>query len=185
MTILLMILSPIRIPSLIPRFCASEINSVDAAGRSAGRLNCAVLNALYKVTPSGANALPPTFCRVLKAPFMENGAFAMFSCAMTASVAVSYIVNPAMNLEPSGAIDSTVDCPATVRLRRITPDATSYTNIYVDWPGLVRPTINCPSGVRISLLKKAVSGRTSVVDGTPVIVEGGGDTCTGNRACED
>ena len=74
-TILLMMLSPIRIPSLMPMFWASEINSVDAAGRSAGRLNCAVLNALNKVTPSGENALPPTFCRVLKLPFMEKGAF--------------------------------------------------------------------------------------------------------------
>ena len=81
------------------------------------------------MTPSGANALPPTFCRVLKALFMENGALAMFDCPITASVAVSYIVNPAMNREPSGDMESTVDCPATVRLRKITPEATSYTNM--------------------------------------------------------
>ena len=60
---------------------------------------------------------------------MENGALAIFCCPITASVAISYIVKPAMNREPSGAMDSTVDCPATVRLRRITPEATSYTNM--------------------------------------------------------
>ena len=34
----------------------------------------------------------------------------------------SYRVKPAMNVAPSGAIDSTVDCPVTVRLLRIVPD---------------------------------------------------------------
>ena len=60
---------------------------------------------------------------------MENGALAMFCCAITDSVLVSYMVNPAMKRDPSGAIERTVDCPATVRLRKITPDATSYTNM--------------------------------------------------------
>src|SRR5437016_7059945 len=116
---------------------------------------------------------------------MEKGALAMFCCPITARVAISYMVNPAMKREPSGAIDRTVDCPATVRLRRITPEATSYTNMYVVAPGLVSPTMNCPSGVRISLLKKVVSGRTRVVDGIPVMVDGGGATCTGNNCCEE
>src|SRR5437588_13103536 len=108
----------------------------------------------------------------------------MFCCAITDRLLVSYMVKPAMNRDPSGAIERTVDCPATVRLRRITPEATSYTNMYVVAPGLVRPTMNCPSGVRISLLKKVVSGRTRVVDGMPVMVDGGGATCTGNSCYE-
>src|SRR5439155_23338082 len=45
--------------------------------------------------------------------------------------------------------------------------------------------MNWPWGVRISLLKKVVSGRTRVVDGIPVIVDGGGATCTGNNCCEE
>ena len=53
-------------------------------------------------------------------------------CAITPSVAVSYSVNPAMNREPSGAIESTVDWPVTVRLRRIEPEAVSYTNRTVE-----------------------------------------------------
>ena len=40
---------------------------------------------------------------------------AMFCWAMTVSAWVSYIVKPAMKREPSGAMESTVDWPATVR----------------------------------------------------------------------
>ncbi len=61
------------------------------------------------MVPSGEKTLPPTFCCVLKVPVSENGALAMFCCAITDSVPVSYMVNPAMKREPSGAIDSTVD----------------------------------------------------------------------------
>ncbi len=89
----------------------------------------AVLNALYSVVPSGEKMLPPTFCVVLTAEVNVNGALALFCCATTASVAVSYMVKPAMKREPSGAIEITVLCPAVVRLRRITPDATSYTKM--------------------------------------------------------
>src|SRR5258708_33586805 len=45
--------------------------------------------------------------------------------------------------------------------------------------------MNWPAGVRISLLKKVVSGRTGVVDGIPVMVDGGGATCTGISCCEE
>ena len=58
-----------------------------------------------------------------------NGALALFCCAITASVAVSYIARPAMKREPSGDIDSTDEAPATVRLRSTTPEATSYTKM--------------------------------------------------------
>ena len=40
---------------------------------------------------------------------MKNGRFAVFIWPITARVAVSYKVDPAMNLEPSGEIESTVD----------------------------------------------------------------------------
>ena len=69
--------------------------------------------------------LPPTFCVVLMAEEKKKGALALFCCATTASVAVSYIVKPAMKREPSGAIEITELCPAVVRLRKITPEATS------------------------------------------------------------
>ena len=41
-------------------------------------------------------------------------------------------VEPAMNFEPSGEMDNTVDCPVTDRLFRITPEAASYTNRVVN-----------------------------------------------------
>ena len=85
----------------------------------------AVLNALYSVEPSGEKMLPPTFCNVLTAPVNANGALALFCCPMIASVLMSNIVNPAMNREPSGAIDSTEDAPDIVRFCRTTPEATS------------------------------------------------------------
>ena len=44
---------------------------------------------------------------------------------MMASVAVSNMVKPAMKRAPSADIESTLDAPETVRLRRITPEATS------------------------------------------------------------
>jgi len=38
----------------------------------------AVLNALYSVVPSGVKVLPPTFCAVLNAAAVGNGALALF-----------------------------------------------------------------------------------------------------------
>ena len=87
------------------------------------------MKALYSVLPSGLKTLPPTFCAVLKAPVKVKGALALFCCAMTASVLVSYIAIPAMKRDPSGAIAITELCPEVVRFRRITPEATSYTKI--------------------------------------------------------
>ena len=72
--------------------------------------------------------LPPTFCCVLKALVKANGALALFSAAITPSVAMSKRLIPDMNFDPSGAMESTEDAPDTVRLRSTMPDATSYTN---------------------------------------------------------
>ena len=48
-----------------------------------------------------------------------------------------------MNREPSGDIESTLDCPDDVRFRRITPEATSYTKMYVvAFVGVITPTMN-------------------------------------------
>ena len=75
--------------------------------------------------PSGEKTLPPMFCSVLTAPVNVKGALALFCCAMIASVLMSNMVNPAMNREPSGAIESTEDAPDMVRLCSTTPEATS------------------------------------------------------------
>ena len=61
----------------------------------------------------------------LTAPVNEKGALALFCCAIIASVLMSNMVNPAMNREPSGAIDSTEDAPDIVRFCKTTPEATS------------------------------------------------------------
>src|SRR5437868_7748023 len=104
--------------------------------------------------------LPPTCCVRLNAELNAKGALALFCCATTANVAVSYIVKPAMKREPSGAMEITELCPEVVRLRKITPDATSYTKIYVlALVGVTTPTMKLPSGVRISLPEKVVVGR--------------------------
>src|ERR1700738_4296033 len=117
--------------SLIPRPMArlegSSSSNVDAVGRDGGVVSGVLLNAAYTKDPSGLKALPPTLASVLKLPESVNGAFAVLSCASTVNVAVSYSVNPAMNLEPSGDIAITDDWPFTVRLRRIWPEATSNT----------------------------------------------------------
>src|SRR5262245_12981743 len=103
---------------------------------------------------------------MLNAALNVKGALALLYWPTIASVAVSNMVNPAMNRDPSGDMDSTEDCPATVRLRRMTPEATSYTKRYVEASvGVMTPTINCPSGVRISLPAKVVTGRVKTVGG--------------------
>src|ERR1039458_2061090 len=123
--ILATMLSGRLMPRRIPRFVGSLTSSVEDSEGEGGLVVAAVLNALYRVAPSGEKMLPPTFCVVFTADVKVNGALALFCCATTASVAVSYMVNPAMKREPSGAIEITVLCPAVVRLRRITPEATS------------------------------------------------------------
>jgi len=77
-------------------------------------------------------------------------------------------------------IDSTVDCPATVRLRRITPEATRKRTCM--WSVRGWSTYDeLPVGVRISLLLNGVIGRTSVVGVCPTGVEGGGGVDTGEK----
>src|SRR4029077_20858530 len=90
-----------------------------------------------------------------------NGRLLTLCCPITPNVDVSYSVNPAMNRDPSGAMERTVDCPVTVRLRRIEADAVSYTNSTVDALLLMvlRPTMKAPSGVRVSLPRNVVVGR--------------------------
>ena len=73
------------------------------------------------------NALPPTFCAVLNTAVVANGALALFCCPMIASVAVSNMLEPAMNFDPSGETEITLEAPDTVRLRSTTCDADSYT----------------------------------------------------------
>src|SRR5688572_24155438 len=95
---------------------------------------------------------------------MKNGRLAEFICAITARVAVSYSVDPAMNLDPSGDIDNTVDWPVTVRFLSTTPEATSYTNntvlaLFAVWLMATMPTMNCPSCVRRRRPGNAVAGR--------------------------
>src|SRR5436305_7443514 len=107
------------------RLVASLTSSVEEFAGGCGDDVAAVLKALKSVAPSGEKTLPPTFCAVLNALVNVNGAFALFCCATTPSVAVSYIVNPVMKRDPSGDIESTEEAPETVRLRRITPEATS------------------------------------------------------------
>ena len=109
----------------MPRLVASFTSSVEELAGGWGEAVAAVLNALNSVAPSGEKTLPPMFCTVLNALEKVNGALALFCCATTARVAVSYIVNPVMKRDPSGDIESTEDAPETVRLRRITPEATS------------------------------------------------------------
>ena len=75
--------------------------------------------------PSGVKALPPTFWAVLNTAVVWKPALALFIWEITASVAVSYMARPAMKRDPSGDIESTLDCPDAVRLRRITPEAAS------------------------------------------------------------
>ena len=87
---------------------------VEESDGDGGLVVAAVLNALYSVVPSAEKMLPPTFCVVLTAERKVNGAPALFCCATKASVAVSYMVNPAMKRRPSGDIEITVLCPAVV-----------------------------------------------------------------------
>src|ERR1017187_1277555 len=108
MAILATMLSGRLMPRRIPRLVASFTSSVDESEGEGGLVAAAVLNALYRVAPSGEKTLPPTFCVVLTAEVKVNGALALFCCATTARVAVSYMVNPAMKREPSGAIEITV-----------------------------------------------------------------------------
>src|ERR1700738_929589 len=101
------------------------------------------------VLPSGEKALPPTLV-VLLIAVRGNGALAELACAITFSVAEPYSVNPALNRSPSGDMERPVDCPVTNRLRRIVPEATSYTYVTV-WVLLfttLTPTMKFPSGVR-------------------------------------
>ena len=107
----------------MPRLDGSFTIRVEDNAGGGGLVVAAVLNALYRVVPSGVNVLPPTFCAVLKAAVVANGALALFCCAIMLSVAVSYMVKPAMNREPSGATESTLEAPETVRLRSTTCDA--------------------------------------------------------------
>src|ERR1035437_9234764 len=116
MAILATMLSGSLMPRRIPRFTGSFTSSVDDAEGEGGLVVAAVLNALYSTVPSGEKILPPTFCVELKAELKVNGALALFCCATTASVAVSYMVNPAMKREPSGAIEITVLCPEERRV---------------------------------------------------------------------
>ena len=184
-------LSGSLMPRRIPRFVGSFTSSVEESEGEGGLVVAAVLNALYSVVPSGEKMLPPTFCVVLMAEVKVNGALALFCCAITASVAVSYMVNPAMKREPSGAIEITVLCPAVVRLRRITPEATSYTKMYVlAAVGVITPTMNVPSGVRSSLPGKVVVGRPVAWagSGASVVVSAGTATsvrvrATGSKTC--
>src|SRR6185369_7729187 len=90
-----------------------------------------------------------------------------------------------MKRDPSGAMERTVDCPVTVRLRRIEADAVSYTNSTVDALLLMvlRPTMKAPSGVRVSLPRNVVVGRVSVMGGSVDGVGGGGENCTGVNCC--
>src|SRR5450432_2472609 len=118
-------LSGSLIPSWMAMLAALFTSSVEEFAGGCGEAVAAVLKALKSVVPSGEKTLPPTFCAVLNAVLNVNGALALFCCATTASVAVSYMVKPVMKRDPSGDIESTEDAPATVRLRRITPDATS------------------------------------------------------------
>ena len=124
-TILATMLSGSLIPSRMARLVGSLTSSVEDCEGGGGVDVAAVLNALYSVEPSGEKMLPPMFCNVLTAPVNAKGALALFCCPMIASVAVSNMVNPAMNREPSGAIDSTEDAPDIVRFCRTTPEATS------------------------------------------------------------
>src|ERR1035437_269204 len=114
-------LSGSLMPRRIPRLVESFTSSVEDADGEGGLVFGAVLNALYSVAPSGEKMLPPTFCVVLMADVKVNGALALFCCATTARVAVSYMVNPAMKREPSGAIEITELCPAVVRVWRKKP----------------------------------------------------------------
>jgi hypothetical protein len=75
--------------------------------------------------PSGEKALPPTFTVVEKLLDIANGELAVFCWPSTLSVAVSYKVNPAMKLAPSGAMESVLDWPVTVRPCRTVPEAAS------------------------------------------------------------
>src|SRR5205807_9494942 len=121
--------------------------------------------------PSGVKMLPPMLASVLITAVVVNGALALFCCATTASVAVSYMVKPAMKRDPSGDIEMTELCPEVVRLRRITPEATSYTKMYVlALVGVMTPTMKEPSGVRINLPVNVVVGRVSPWAGAGVRV---------------
>src|SRR5882724_5895796 len=103
----------------------------------------AILNAEYSTVPSGEKTLPPWFCCVLKLfalpPGKENGALAAFCCASTASVEVSNNVRPAMNFEPSGEMDNTLETKLTVRARMIVEEETSYTKTLRVLPLLFTP----------------------------------------------
>src|SRR5438105_6519354 len=116
MTILATMLSGSLIPSLIARLVGSVTSSVEAWGLGAGCAKGATLKALYKVAPSGAKALPPTFCSALKFTLKTKGALAFEYAPSTCSVLMSYSEEPAIKREPSGAMDKIVEEPATVRL---------------------------------------------------------------------
>src|ERR1035437_183671 len=126
-TILATMLSGSLIPSRMARLAGSFTSSTDDCEGGGGVDVAAVLNALYSVEPSGEKMLPPMFCNVLTAPVYAKGALALFCCPTIASVAVSNIVNPAMNREPSaptstpcGAEVSATVCVARPRVSSIT-----------------------------------------------------------------
>src|SRR4030095_6703423 len=80
-------LSGSLIPRRIPRLVGSFTNSVDEAEGEGGLVVAAVLNALYRIEPSGEKMLPPTFCVVLIAEVKVKGALALFCCATQARAA--------------------------------------------------------------------------------------------------
>ena len=99
------------------------------AAESPAWMSGAELNALYRVVAVGReDAAAHVLHGVELAVVVElngNGRLLAFCCAITPSVAVSYSVKPAMNRDPSGAIERIVDCPVTVRLRRMDAEAVS------------------------------------------------------------
>ena len=86
-----------------------------------------------------------------------------------------------MNRDPSGEIESTVDWPVTMRLRRMDAEAVSYTNNTVDALLLMvlSPMMNAPSWVRSSFPRNVVCGRGSTTGETGAGVGGGGAKATG------
>jgi len=98
---------------------------------------------------------------------------------MMASVAVSNMVKPAMNRDPSGATEITLDAPEIVRLRSTTPDATSYTKMYVVAAvGVITPMMKLPSGVRSRRPVNVRVGRVNVVGGSGAGAVGRAGTVT-------
>src|SRR6266576_1742103 len=90
-----------------------------------------------------------------------------------------------MNRDPSAAIESTVDWPVTVRLRKMDAEAVWYVNrtVCALLLMLLMPMMNAPSGVRISLPRNVVIGLVRVTAGKLVGVGEGGENCIVVNCC--